>query len=192
MTADGKNRPYEADHAMDKALMASVAGGDAKALGLVYDRHAKRLLGLAIAVLGNARDAEDLVHDLFMQLWQNPQAYDPEKGTLNYWLQMRLRSRAIDRHRSLAVQLKHQQNTYHLEANQPSAPDLEELIVVEYLVMLSAPQREVVEMFYWEGYTCQELATMLNVPVGTVKSRLAAALKILRSGILSSGCSDSE
>lgn len=184
-----KTDRYAADHAIDRALMAAVADGNSEALGTLYDRHVKRLLGLAIATLGNPRDAEDLVHDLFMTLWQSPEAYDPGKGTLGYWLQMRLRSRAIDRHRSLAVRARYQQREYHLAADAHNAvePDVEELVAMEYLVSLSATQREVVQLMYWEGYTCQELAKRLNVPVGTIKSRLAASLRILRREFLSSG-----
>lgn len=188
ITVDRKNDACEADHAVDRALRASVATGDTEVLGILYDRHAKPLLGLAIAVLGNARDAEDLVHDVFMQLWQNTGTYDPQKGTLSYWLQMRLRSRAIDRHRSLATQLKYQQSHYHLESAEQTdaAPNLEHLIVVEYLTMLSATQRQVVQMMYWKGFTCQEIAAVLKVPIGTIKSRLAAALRILRKEFMSS------
>ena len=186
MSANDINDRYRIDHEIDRSLMASIVAGNKRALGELYDRHIQRLLGTAIAVLGNKNDAEDLVHDLFMQLWQNARSYDPQKSTPSYWLQLRLRSRAIDRLRSLAVKKKYQQSEYHRISNNQAAlsPELDKLISIESLVMLSASQREVTQMMYWEGYTCQELATVLNVPIGTIKSRLASSLRILRRELM--------
>ena len=176
-----EQRRYK-DQAADSALVASVTAGDKQALGALYDRHAARLRRVAIGVLGSTRDAEDVVHDVFLEFWQNSVTYDPRKSYLSCWLRRRTRSRAIDRRRASTVRRSY----WHREIGEAepiaeeSMVDGEKSVAPEHLASLPPSQREVIVLMYWRGHTCQELAAELGVPLGTVKSRLSAGLRKLR------------
>lgn len=167
---------------IDVELVEAVAGGNTDALGQLYDRHAPRLLGVAIAILGNRRDAEDLLHDVFMELWQKAGTYDPGRGKVAYWLVLRVRSRAIDRQRSLGVKREYLMQA-GMDVDREAAAtstNVEAIEAVECLMVLPDRQREIVVMSYFQGYTCQEISDLMHVPLGTIKSRLAGAIKKMR------------
>ncbi len=166
----------------DRELVAAVGAGDNEALGALYDRHGRQLLGVAIAVLGNERDAEDLLHDVFMELWQKADTYNPSRGPVIYWLILRTRSRAIDRQRSLRVKENFQAQAKVEAAASPQGAEIdwEQVEALECLSSLPARQRDVLVMNYIQGYTCQEISDMTQTPVGTVKSRLQSAIRRLR------------
>src|SRR5262245_50133881 len=84
----------------DTVLVAAVAAGDRGALARLYDRYAVTLLAVGQRILGGRREAEDLVHDVFLEAWRQASGYDPARGTVRAWLLVRLRSRALDRHRA--------------------------------------------------------------------------------------------
>src|SRR5687767_7645752 len=93
------------DHAVpdgetDSGLVASMARGDRAALGMLYERHASRLLALLLRILGDRAEAEDLLHDVFLEAWRHAADYSTARGTVSAWLVLRARSRAIDRRRS--------------------------------------------------------------------------------------------
>lgn len=92
--------PALSTQADDQALVIRVAEGDATALAGLYDRHAPRLLGLARWLGLTGTDAEDLVHDAFLEIWHQAGSYDAERGTVAAWLSLRIRSRVIDRLRA--------------------------------------------------------------------------------------------
>src|SRR5262245_28852664 len=87
--------------ARDEQLVAAIALADEAALAELYDRHASAMLGVALRVLGSRSDAEDLVHDVFVEAWQKAADFDAKRGSVRSWLLMRVRSRGIDRLRSL-------------------------------------------------------------------------------------------
>ena len=87
----------EASSEDDVALLRRLQRGDTAAMGALYDRYAPQLLALAVRMLRSEREAEDLLHDLFLEAWQNVRQYDETKGTVRTWLFVRLRSRALDR-----------------------------------------------------------------------------------------------
>src|SRR4030095_9636091 len=91
----------------DERLIAAVGLGDEAALAALYDRHASAMLGVAYRVLRNRTDAEDLVHDVFVESWNKARDFQPSRGTLRSWLLMRVRSRGIDRLRSLEAARRH-------------------------------------------------------------------------------------
>lgn len=168
----------------DQQLLAKVCAGDQPALAALYDRHAGQLLAVALRILKSRADAEDLIHDVFLEVWQKANQYDSARGTVRTWLLIRLRSRAIDRLRVL---------TLARERNNMAAAETELAIATpdpsispdcararQALATLSAEQRTVVELGYFRGFSHQEIATRCQIPVGTVKSRLSAALAKLR------------
>ncbi|HEX6766586.1 MAG TPA: sigma factor, partial [Polyangiaceae bacterium] len=98
--ADEDLEKRAADAETDADIVARMARGDRAALGELYGRHAGRVLALLLKILGDRAEAEDLLHDVFLETWRHAAAYSPERGTVAAWLVLRARSRAIDRRRS--------------------------------------------------------------------------------------------
>jgi RNA polymerase sigma-70 factor (ECF subfamily) len=171
----------------DEELVAAVADGDRGALGRLYDRYAPVLLAVTQQVVGSRREAEDLVHDVFLEAWRHADEYDPARGSVRTWLVMRARSRALDRRRSagfsrvrpLEDEPARGDETVPLE-DPLLAPD--RTAVRRALEALPPDQRAVLELGYFEGLSSSEMAERLATPIGTIKSRVAAALAKLRSG----------
>src|ERR1041385_7882142 len=92
--------PPGSDDAEDESLVAAMAAGDRAALATLYDRHAPLLLGLALRILRERRDAEDLLHDVFLEAWRTAKDFDPNRGRVRTWLAIRMRSRALDLQKS--------------------------------------------------------------------------------------------
>jgi RNA polymerase sigma-70 factor, ECF subfamily len=173
----------------DQALVERMARGDAEALGALYDLHSPLLRALATRVLGNAAAAEDLVHDVFLEAWQHAGEYDPGRGSVRTWLTLRARSRAIDRKKSApATRTVHVGDSGWLERmaadtnDASSAPDRAR--VRRVLLDLPEEQCRVLLLGYFEGLSSSEIAARVGVPIGTVKSRVAAALSRLRAELL--------
>jgi RNA polymerase sigma-70 factor (ECF subfamily) len=189
-TRDGGYRDAkvrEAGPVTDGALIRRVAGGDREALGTLYDRYAGILVAVARRIVGDAREAEDLVHDVVLEVWRSAGDYDDARGSVRAWILMRLRSRALDRRkaprvaRQVAMTPEAMEGALSEEAEAHWAPDRSR--VRQALAQLPPEQRTVLELGYYEGLSSTEIALRVAVPVGTVKSRVAAALAKLRAGL---------
>jgi RNA polymerase sigma-70 factor (ECF subfamily) len=178
--------------ASDPELAAAMARGDSHALGVLYDRYAPVMLATAVRILSNQREAEDLVHDVLLEAWQRASDYDRTRGSVRTWLLIRLRSRALDRLRR-AARIKTQ--TMEARTIDESLPALTEdpgesvdhARVRLALHSLPEPQRRVLELAYFEGLSSTEVADILAIPIGTVKSRTAAGLAKLRAAMHDAG-----
>ena len=175
------------DLEQDLKLMAGVESGDREALGALYDRHAPAMLGLASRILRDLRAAEDLVHDVFVEAWQKASSFAVDRGSVRAWLLVRTRSRAIDRLRNLEVAQRHARSERAVAGDAPrSAPahdpsaTPDQLRARTALAGLPEAQREVLELAYFEGLSCSEIAERCGAPLGTVKSRLSAGMRELR------------
>ena len=168
----------------DDELLRRLARGEEARLGLLYARHADRLLGLALTLLRDRSEAEDAVHDLFVEVWQKAGEYDPRRGTVRTWIVMRLRSRCLDRLRRAKMRRDKTPEPVATAAR-PEVIEhaADEPRVRAALAGLAEPQREVVLLAYFGGLTSAEIAERLAIPIGTVKSRLRAALIALRSAL---------
>jgi RNA polymerase sigma-70 factor (ECF subfamily) len=173
----------------DRALLAAVAGGDRQALARLYDRYAPILMAVGLRVLGVRGEAEDLVHDVFLEAWQRAAGYDPARGSVRTWLLVRLRSRALDRYRarsrsklSPAAPPQDQEERPMRGEDPELAPD--RAAVRRALQTLSSEQRVVLELGYFHGLSSSEIALHIGVPIGTVKSRAAHGLARLRAGLV--------
>src|SRR6267154_1741358 len=91
------------DDAEDEVLVAAMASGDRAALATLYERHASLLLGLALRIVREKREAEDLLHDVFLEAWRSAKGFDPKRGRVRTWLAIRMRSRALDLQKSARV-----------------------------------------------------------------------------------------
>lgn len=168
----------------DALLWEAMADGDRTSLARLYDRHAPALLALGVRMLGTPAEAEDLVHDVLLDAWQRPEAFDPARGSVRTFLAMRTRSRALDRLRSTARTRLHVRDA-GAPAAEPFAPDDPAMVpdqrrVQAALAALPEPQRVVLALAYFEGLSAAEIALHLTIPVGTVKSRTAAGFARLR------------
>ena len=177
-------------HGDDGALVARMANGDRPALACLYDRYAATLLAMGRRILGDPREAEDVVHDVFLELWRNAGGYDAARGSVRVWIQVRMRSRALDRKRAprLARKVALDDAGASVDATAVETADDPHLApdrsrVRQALATLPAEQRAVLELGYYEGLSSTEIAARQGIPVGTVKSRVAAALAKLRAGL---------
>jgi RNA polymerase sigma-70 factor (ECF subfamily) len=165
----------------DIELVAGMASGDHGAISTLYDRYGGALLGLALRIVKHRQSAEDLVHDVFLEAWRASATFDPQRGRVWTWLAIRLRSRALDVMRSARVSRNAGATPLdHMRA--PDAPpSADHARVRGALAGLTTEQRRVLELAYFEGLSCREIALRDAIPVGTVKSRLASGLMRLRA-----------
>jgi RNA polymerase sigma-70 factor, ECF subfamily len=182
---------------VEAGLVAAIAAGDRDALAALYDRHVARLTALATRVVGgDTAQAEDVVHDVFVEAWHHAAEFDAARGTVRAWLTIRTRSRALDRRARLerGARAAVRQGQEVAAAGATTGPlavavdgggfaghDAE--VVRRSLADLPPPLVEVIEGAYYDGLTTAALAARLAIPQGTVKSRLARALAELRHRI---------
>ena len=153
--------------ARDAELVAVISAGDRDALAALYDRYAGILFGLSRRLLSDSRDAEDLLHDVFIEVWKQAKDYDSMRGSVRAWLFTRVRARALDRIRAQRVR-----RALAVEAVAGSdAPDefaLDRAKVRRALQALPPEQCEVLELAYFSGLSSTEISAQLGIPVGTV------------------------
>lgn len=186
VSGGGGSGPPDFSSLDDRALVAEAARGEVKAFAALYDRFAGIMLATAKRMLGDRGGAEDLMHDVFMEVWRNVDNYDPTRATVRTWILVRLRSRALDRLRSATV--RREVTTDDVTPNEapvaedPSlAPDRAAVVVA--LQNLPDDQRMVIELSYFHGLSSSEIAERMGSPLGTVKSRTAAGLAKIRSAM---------
>jgi RNA polymerase sigma-70 factor (ECF subfamily) len=175
-----------AAEAIDSACIDRLAGGDVGGLEALYDAHAAGLLALANRILRDPTEAEDLVHDLFVEIWQRISTYDPQRGSVRSWLLIRLRSRAIDRLRSRQARSS---TTAQFAAASIAGKAMDHARTVDQrramlgLDEITELQREVLSLAYFQGLSLNEISEHCGIPLGTVKSRLSAAIAALRKNL---------
>ncbi|WP_208028588.1 sigma-70 family RNA polymerase sigma factor [Rhabdothermincola sediminis] len=180
-------------HASDAALIVGVGRWRQDALAEVYRRHAGSVLALARRLLASREEAEEVVQEVFLRLWNQPERFEPARGSLRSYLLAQTHGRAIDRLRSDTARRAREERDARRTAT--GAYDLEhevaDLVVAEQvraaLAVLSDDEREIVQLAYFGGHTYAEVATMLRTPAGTVKGRMRSALTKLRRELLTTG-----
>jgi RNA polymerase sigma-70 factor (ECF subfamily) len=160
------------------SLLVRLTAGDQRALGEVYDRYAGLVNGLALRILHDRTEAEDVVQEVFVQVWRQASRFDPSRGTPEAWICTMARTRALDRLR---------RRTSRREEPSEKAPGVSEpprteqaLAVRKALDSLSPDQRKALELAYYEGLTQTEIAARLQEPLGTIKTRIRTAMIRLR------------
>ena len=175
----------------DDALLAQrIRSGDREALGELYDRYASVALATALRIVNDRAQAEDLVHDTFVAVWQKIDRFDPVRGSLRAWLLTIVRNRGIDRIRAarptLRVDEADEQSLLRTAANPTWEAAIARRSAAELrsaLDQLPAEQREAIELAYFGGRTYREIAVLTNVPLGTANGRLRLALAKLREAL---------
>lgn len=171
------------DNDIDHVIIVRMQAGDRMALAELYDRYASQMLGVAYNILNDRRDAEDLLHDLFVEIWNKAKTYDAKKAKVSTWLFLRLRSRAVDRVRKLAVAKRFSMaKAENKEISFAEDPNhlADQLWVKQIMNRLPDRDRIVIEFSYFKGLSCNDIAEHMQIPLGTVKSRLTRGLARLR------------
>ncbi len=173
------------------------AAGDQDALASLYDESCQLVYSLALRILGDAADAEEVTLDVYSQVWRNPRRFDPERGTVRTWLATLARSRAIDRLRSRAARRQREEPF----PERPEFPDTtacpeeagaagqQRRLLEAALRELAPEQREAIELAYFLGLSHSELAARLGQPLGTVKTRIRLGMMKLRDLLQPIACS---
>jgi RNA polymerase sigma-70 factor (ECF subfamily) len=171
------------------ALIKRMAGGDQHALSAFYDSTNRLIFGLLLRILSDAAQAEEVLLDVYMQVWRQAGRYDPERGKTLAWLVTIARTRAIDRLRSgrqdelrkesLDGAAAHAANLTTGFVDPTVVPEMQR-VVRAALASLPQEQREVIEMAYYLGLSHSEIAARLNQPLGTVKTRTRLGMMKLR------------
>ena len=176
----------------DIDVVQRLAAGDRDAVAELYDRHAARIMGLAIRIVRNSSDAEDVVQEVFSQAWRTAPNYQPARGPVAGWLLMMARTRAIDRLRSRQARRDAADGPDLDGLPAAVTPVSEQLIasqqaarVREAMTTLPVEQRTALELAYFEGLTQTEIAERTQTPLGTVKTRIRTALSSLRRSVRS-------
>jgi RNA polymerase sigma-70 factor (ECF subfamily) len=172
----------------DVAIVHGMARGDSAALALLYDRYSGSMLALAQRIVGRGAEAEDVIHDVFLEAWRHAADYDQSRGSVKSWLLLRTRSRSLDVQKSARVskQVSGLDDAWLAELGDPSRDTTafaDQARIRRVLVALPPDQREALLLGYFEGLSSSEIAERVGVPLGTVKSRVAAALSALRSAL---------
>jgi len=187
---------HEAD---DLALLAEIGEGNKAALTVLYDRYSSQILAITFHIIKNRQEAEDLVHDVFIEAWQKANSYDSRRGSVRNWLLLRARSRSIDRIRKLArietrsdieesdlskseFKIEHKNSDPLQQLDYKQANQAVENLSPEHALLIRAS--------YFEDLSYREIARKYKIPEGTVKSRMLAALKVLRKQLLSNNGGD--
>jgi RNA polymerase sigma-70 factor (ECF subfamily) len=176
----------ESAQVSDVELLAAIARSDEQALGLIYDRYRVILFGLMLRILHSRQEAEDVLQEVFLQVWKRASDFDEKRGRPFTWLVTLARSRAIDRLRSIGSRERVAQNAARetiettSDAVEDSIRSEEGKVVRRALQELPEEQRRTLELAYFEGLTQSEVAKRLETPLGTVKTRMRSGLTRVR------------
>jgi len=182
--ASGSGAPgYPSESPSDPELVERMVRGDRSAVALLYERHKLPLFALARGMLRSTAEAEDLLHDVFLEAWRRCADYSLERGSVRAWLILRTRSRALDR-----IKAAGRRPAAAERASMPDEPSTAHAAVEtidqgrlrQLLVQMPEAQQQVVLLGYFEGLSSAEISERLQIPIGTVKSRTRAALESLR------------
>lgn len=175
----------------DKELVQAIVDRQEAAVAELYDRFSGMLQALSQRVLGDPADAEEILQETFLQVWNQAERYDPRRSSVSTWLVLIARSRAIDRLRSARVKYRTavaaQLEKRDIHTSPTGAGDVlhgeRRLRLSEELAKLPAEQRDVLELAFYRGMTQSEIAMQTGIPLGTVKTRTLLAMKKLRKAL---------
>lgn len=173
----------QASNAKDEAAwIARIRAGDETAMADLYDGYSGIVYGVALRVLNDAAAAEDVLQEVFLQLWRNPQSFDAGRGRLAPWLAVIARNRAIDllRKRPFAEDIDELPVAANTNLEDDSARRLAVEKVRGVLAGLPREQSKALEMAFFEGMTHTEIAAKTGDPLGTVKTRIRTGLLAVR------------
>lgn len=171
----------------DTRIVREMAAGQSSALGTFYDKWSGRVYSVAISILGEQADADDIVEETFFQAWNQAGRFDARQGRASSWILNIARSRSLDRLKAIKRRREESAESVELTASSNAPDPAQELIDMERrdavtvaLLTLPPSQREVVEMAYFGGLSQAEIAQCTGQALGTVKTRIRLAMQKLR------------
>lgn len=154
---------------------------DRKAFNYLYDNYSDALYGVVLKLVRTEETAQDLLQEIFVKIWKNIAQYDVGKGRLFTWMLNIARNTSIDYLRVNRPEIQDIESAvYWVEEHQEIHNDLDAKELREVVSQLKPEQQTLIEMVYWGGYTHEETAQRLDMPLGTVKTRVRSALRDLR------------
>jgi RNA polymerase sigma-70 factor (ECF subfamily) len=168
----------------EKDLVASLRNKDDQAFGYLYDHYSGALYGVIKQIVGDVELSSDVLQEAFVNIWRRIDSYDESKGRLFTWMLNVARNAAIDKTRSRAFQqsMRQQPLMDGETAGLPSVkPGFEDFGLKKVLSRLKEEQRLLIDLSYYQGYTHEQIAKALDIPLGTVKTRIRSALTQLRA-----------
>ena len=183
--------------ASDAALVVAIGRWREEALAEAYRRHAGAAFGLARRLLVDRQMAEEVLQEVFLRLWNQPDRFDPERGSLRAYLLAQTHGRSVDMLRSETSRRRREERDAREQAE--SVIDIEREVidlsmseqVKEVVAALPLDERKAIELAYFGGHTYRQVAVMLDQPEGTVKSRIRSGLRRMREGLVAVGLSPS-
>lgn len=168
--------------ATDVSLVMAIRAGDEGAMATLYDRYSSIVYAVSLRVLADTGAAEDVLQEVFMQLWRNPGVFDSSRGNLGAWLAVIARNRAIDTLRKRRPETDIADVVVSVEPDMAGEAERSRAMakVRGTLSGMPAAQRSALEMAYFEGLTHTEIAAKTGEPLGTIKTRIRAGLMALR------------
>ena len=178
----------------DAELLTQIAAGDVRAVGELYDRYGSTLFPIALRIVRDRTEAEDVLHDAFVAVNERAAQYAPDRGSVIAWLVTLVRNLSIDRTRrrerrgSLARDvIAHEPPASARDPERLTSEASERHKIRRALATLPEAQRQTLEVAFFEGLSYPEIAARENVPLGTIKSRAARALAALREALMKEG-----
>jgi RNA polymerase sigma-70 factor (ECF subfamily) len=174
----------------DKVLIEQVSKGDKSAFKEIYSRFSQVTYNLAFRMLRDREDAEEVVQEIFLQIWNKAKSYDPGRGAVSTWVLNIARSRAIDKIRKVGYRDRNIEiDEEKVNSNVDVSRNLEDRdesknVIKQALESLPEKQRTAIELVYFEGLTHVEAADKLNEPVGTIKTRIRLGVMKLKDKIM--------
>jgi RNA polymerase sigma-70 factor (ECF subfamily) len=174
-----------ADAPDDSALMSAIRSGNQDAMSRLYDRYSPVVYAVALRVLGETGAAEDVLQEIFMQLWRNPASFDASRGNIAPWLAVIARNRALDQLRKRKPSTELSETIVAVEVDLAAKADRTRIAekVGATLKQMPAAQRSALEMAYFEGYSHSEISRKTGEPLGTIKTRIRTGLIMLRKAV---------
>jgi RNA polymerase sigma-70 factor, ECF subfamily len=171
----------------DSSLLALVQSGNEQAMASLFERYSRVVYSVALRVLRDPASAEDILQEVFMQIWRNPDSFTAARGSLGGWLSVVARNRSIDMLRRKRPQVDVDDVPLASSFNLADEAERNSLMERARGVILKLPteQRKTLEMAFFDGLTHSEIAEMTGDPLGTVKTRIRSGLTTLRKAFQS-------
>lgn len=183
-----KTHINDGDKNTEQTIIHLLSKKDKSAIALAYKNYGANLYGVIINILRNEEDAQEVLQDTFLKIWKKADSYNPEKGKLYTWMINIARRTAIDKTRTAAFKARKKTSTLGVLENRSTPPkELQEAVKNNNLQLMidsiDEKYRVIINLIYFQGYTMDEVHQKLDIPLGTVKSRVRLALIQFRKNI---------